>query len=157
MGSGSLLQGILPTQGLNPGLLQCRWILYCLSHQASPTRSCLQKSPNHPNHFESAREEPHPLHLPSPQRVHPPPDQLEHASKSGLAVFLRLGQECEHVVREKLGRPRGSRFTVAFAFWEAHSALRHSCAVRGKAGSTRAHRGIIRGADAKWSLERGRS
>ena len=29
-------QGIFPTQGLNPGLLHCRWILYCLSHQGSP-------------------------------------------------------------------------------------------------------------------------
>ena len=28
-----LLQGIFPTQGLNPGLLHCRQILYCLSHQ----------------------------------------------------------------------------------------------------------------------------
>ena len=28
------LQGILPTQGMNPGLLHCRWILYHLSHQA---------------------------------------------------------------------------------------------------------------------------
>ena len=32
----SLLQGILPTQGFNPGLLHCRWILYQLSHQGSP-------------------------------------------------------------------------------------------------------------------------
>ena len=31
----SLLQGIFPTQGLNPGLLQCRQILYQLSHQRS--------------------------------------------------------------------------------------------------------------------------
>ena len=31
----SLLQGIFPTQGSNPGLLNCRWILYCLSHQDS--------------------------------------------------------------------------------------------------------------------------
>ena len=29
----SLLQEIFPTQGLNPGLLHCRQILYCLSHQ----------------------------------------------------------------------------------------------------------------------------
>ena len=29
----SLLQGIFPTQGLNLGLLRCRWILYRLSHQ----------------------------------------------------------------------------------------------------------------------------
>ena len=27
-----LLQGIFPTQGLNPGLPNCRWILYQLSH-----------------------------------------------------------------------------------------------------------------------------
>ena len=31
----SLLQGIFPTQGLNLGLLHCRWILYCLSYQES--------------------------------------------------------------------------------------------------------------------------
>ena len=36
MGSPSLLQGIFPTQGLNPGLLHCRWILYQLSHKGSP-------------------------------------------------------------------------------------------------------------------------
>ena len=34
-GVHSLLQGILPTQGSNPGLLHCRQILYCLSHQES--------------------------------------------------------------------------------------------------------------------------
>ena len=32
-GSHSLLQGIFPTQGLDPGLLHCRQILYHLSHQ----------------------------------------------------------------------------------------------------------------------------
>ena len=31
-----LLQGIFPTQGSNPGLPHCRWILYHLSHQGSP-------------------------------------------------------------------------------------------------------------------------
>ena len=35
-GSHSLLQGIFPTQGSNPGLPHCRWILYQLSHQESP-------------------------------------------------------------------------------------------------------------------------
>ena len=29
-------RGIFPTQGSNLGLLHCRWILYCLSHQGSP-------------------------------------------------------------------------------------------------------------------------
>ena len=32
----SLLQGIFPTQGSNPGLLHCRQILYGLSHQGNP-------------------------------------------------------------------------------------------------------------------------
>ena len=32
VGSLSLLQGIFPTQGSNPGLPHCRQILYCLSH-----------------------------------------------------------------------------------------------------------------------------
>ena len=36
MGCHVLLQGIFQSQGLNPGLLHCRWILYCLSHQGSP-------------------------------------------------------------------------------------------------------------------------
>ena len=35
-GSLSLLQGIFPTQGPNPGLPHCRWILYQLSHKGSP-------------------------------------------------------------------------------------------------------------------------
>ena len=36
VGSLSLLQGIFPTQGSNPDLLHCRWLLYQLSHQGSP-------------------------------------------------------------------------------------------------------------------------
>ena len=32
MGCHALLQGIFPTQGLNPGLLHGRWVLYHLSH-----------------------------------------------------------------------------------------------------------------------------
>ena len=36
MGSLFLPQGIFPTQGSNPGLLHCRWILYQLSHRGSP-------------------------------------------------------------------------------------------------------------------------
>ena len=40
VGSHSLLQGIFPTQGLNPGLPCCRWILYCLSPRGR-RRCCL--------------------------------------------------------------------------------------------------------------------
>ena len=36
MGTHSLLQGIFPTQGSNPGLPHCRKTLYRLSHQGSP-------------------------------------------------------------------------------------------------------------------------
>ena len=36
VGSLSLLQGILPTQGSNPGLPHCRRILYQLSHKEGP-------------------------------------------------------------------------------------------------------------------------
>ena len=36
VGSLSLIQGIFPTQGLNPDLPHCRWILYQLSHKGSP-------------------------------------------------------------------------------------------------------------------------
>ena len=36
VGSLSLLQGIFPTLGSNPGFPHCRWILYQLSHKGSP-------------------------------------------------------------------------------------------------------------------------
>ena len=37
VGSHSILQGIFPTQRSNPSLLHWRGILYCLSHQLSPS------------------------------------------------------------------------------------------------------------------------
>ena len=39
MGCHFLLQGIFPTQGLNPGLLPCTQALYHLNHQGSPLQS----------------------------------------------------------------------------------------------------------------------
>ena len=39
VGCHFLLQGILRTQGLNPGLPHCRQTLYHLSHQGSPNKS----------------------------------------------------------------------------------------------------------------------
>ena len=36
VGSHSLLQGVFPAQGSNPGLPHCRWILYQLSRRGSP-------------------------------------------------------------------------------------------------------------------------
>ena len=40
VGSLSLLQGVFPTQGLNPGLPHCRRVLYQLSPQGSPYLPC---------------------------------------------------------------------------------------------------------------------
>ena len=39
VGSRSLLQGIFPTQGLNPCLPHCKWMFYPLSQQGSPLSS----------------------------------------------------------------------------------------------------------------------
>ena len=46
VGSLSLLQGIFPTQGWNPGLPHCRQILYQLSHKGS-LRSCVRGAQSH--------------------------------------------------------------------------------------------------------------
>ena len=43
VGCHALLQGIVPTQRSNRGLLHCRWILYHLSHKGSP-KMCLVRS-----------------------------------------------------------------------------------------------------------------
>ena len=43
-GSLSLLQGIIPTQGLKPGLPHCRQILYQLSYQGSPDDRALSQA-----------------------------------------------------------------------------------------------------------------
>ena len=39
VGGCSLLQRIFPTQGSNPGLAHCRWILYQLSYKGNPCSS----------------------------------------------------------------------------------------------------------------------
>ena len=49
VGSFSLLQGIFPTQGSNPGLLHCRRILYQLNHKGSPLSS-------YPHHYSNGEK-----------------------------------------------------------------------------------------------------
>ena len=44
VGCHTLLQGIFPTQGSNPGLPHCRQILYHLSYQGSPQSNCYGSS-----------------------------------------------------------------------------------------------------------------
>ena len=46
VGSLSLLRGIFPTQGSNPGLPHCRQILYQLSHKGSPKRGAIMIKSN---------------------------------------------------------------------------------------------------------------
>ena len=46
-----LLQGIFPTQGSNPGLPHCRWILDQLSHKESPDNCDLQAKVTNPGTF----------------------------------------------------------------------------------------------------------
>ena len=41
VGCHALLQGIFPTQGSNPGLPQCRQILYSLNHHNKYNKCCL--------------------------------------------------------------------------------------------------------------------
>ena len=43
IGSHSLFQGIFLTQGLNPGLLHCRQIIYCLNLEGSPPRGLVSE------------------------------------------------------------------------------------------------------------------
>ena len=40
----SSFRGVVPTQGLNPGLLRCRRILYHLSHQVSKGHTSMECS-----------------------------------------------------------------------------------------------------------------
>ena len=55
-----LLQGIFQTQGSNPGLLHCRRIIYCLSHQGLPKLRFLQPVPQGTRAASKTSECPHP-------------------------------------------------------------------------------------------------
>ena len=43
----SFLRGIFPTEGSNPGLLHCRWILHLLSHKRSPKKGNAKECSNY--------------------------------------------------------------------------------------------------------------
>ena len=51
VGCHALLQGIFPTQGPNPGLPHCRWILYHLRHQGIPTYAIASLKPRYLAYF----------------------------------------------------------------------------------------------------------
>ena len=63
----SLLQGIFPTRGLNPGLLHCRQLLYQLSHKGNPMNiygALVLES------FEKGKVEMNPFKVASPPGLH---------------------------------------------------------------------------------------
>ena len=90
MGSLSLLQGIFPTQGWNPGLLHHRQILYQLSHKGSP----------HPNLFRS---------------IHMATDGMISCLKD-MKPFLSSSKGLKQLVMfySKIGLPRGDHAQGTF-------------------------------------------
>ena len=58
LGSYAILQGNFPTQGLNPGLLHCRRILYCLGHQGSPMSFLMVPKLCNVSHFQYGPQTP---------------------------------------------------------------------------------------------------
>ena len=82
VGCYALLQGIFPTQGLNPGFLHCGQILYCLSHQESPHVCIYSFSLEPPTPTPDPPLLGHPRSLswaPGAVRQFPPAIQLTHA------------------------------------------------------------------------------
>ena len=124
MGSLSLLQGSFPTQGSNPGLLHCRQILYQLSPQGSWARQILslQTASKYLGFFLSlpclyrgsqlqvpgADDKRNRYHvvpwagffLPGTQPLLQPKDP-----SFELAFLLKLGKDCEVLLRHLLSAP----------------------------------------------------
>ena len=68
MGSLSLLQGIFPNQGSNPGLLHCRWILYQMSYLLERSAALFMETGERKTH--APQPTPHPTPIPT---TAPPP------------------------------------------------------------------------------------
>ena len=95
MGCHFLLQGIFPTQGLNPGLLHHRQTLYCLSHQGNLMWGTPQKRAEAT--IKQALTQAPALRLPDPEKAF----QLYVHKKEGIALGVltqRLGPEPQPVV-----------------------------------------------------------
>ena len=68
-GSLSILQGIFPAQGRNPGLLHCRQILYQLRHKGSPFWKWYSSNPW--NHIDNQFRRENATHGPAALSAHP--------------------------------------------------------------------------------------
>ena len=97
VGSQSFHQGIFPTQGLNPGVLHCRWIFYHLSHQGSSSYSSMnnhhlgQQSACALSHFVGGLTIPRSLCCevrcwPSSQQLWDEPSQPQHQMSEHMRV-----------------------------------------------------------------------
>ena len=64
VGCHALLQEIFPTQGLNPGLPNCTWILYQLSHKGKPLKNSSLHVESESCSVMSDSLQPHGLHIP---------------------------------------------------------------------------------------------
>ena len=108
VGSLYLLQGIFPTQGSNPGLPNCRQILYQLSHKGSPLRLfnsrdstagspdpsicmlLLQRRQQPLPPAQGDRTESWPLHLPLNTSLQDPVHQLHRQKEYGPHLSFQL-------------------------------------------------------------------
>ena len=82
MGCHALLQGIIPTQGLNPGLLHCRRILYHLNHRGPYYQAIVQPLPQ--MHLFSQRPRDSSICCPAPSKLN---FWFPRGDKQGLVPF----------------------------------------------------------------------
>ena len=95
VGSHSLLQGIFPTQGSNPGLLHCRQVLYQLSHQRSPFHTVVVQSLSWFDSLWSQRLQRARLPCPSPSpKVFPSSCSLHWWCRAAVSSFETLFSFC---------------------------------------------------------------
>ena len=98
VGCHALLQGVFPTQGLNPGLLHCRQILYHLSHEGSPNHIILlfKVSPRVLARYTTRKERincSHNLTLNIPQNSsHNPQCHIHYTAHMGLLFLITTQQ-----------------------------------------------------------------
>ena len=89
VGCHALLQGIFPTQGLNPDLLHCWKIIYCLNHQGSPrgTQNSIQGA-GREGKVKTRRCQPH--DLPTLQASEPGKREIGWDSEVFTADWIRI-------------------------------------------------------------------
>ena len=125
-GSHSLLQRIFPTQGSNPGLLHCRWILYQLSHRGSPTpRHSVQFSPS----VMSDSLWPHGLQHTRPPCPSPTPGAYSHSCPSHQWCHPTISSSVIHFFSRLQSFPASGFFQMCRFFASGGQSIRVSASV----------------------------